>query len=169
MKYLNWLAGAAGFRQSDQRLFELAVAPPGREVIRRAASGALLFASETLAPEVIAGITPDLINSRVATVASRLTLLLALRGDLGVIEDAGKMLAANVERRVFVLLLIRLVSGRDTALAARLAAMLPAGHPSAKVVLGDDADHSSPTILDDLGDPEAVAEVQSYLFPQKQR
>lgn len=162
------LVAVAAPPSNQQRLFELAITP-GREVIRRAASRALLSAGETLAPELIVGITPDLINSRVATVASCLTLLLAWRGEVGVIEDAGKMLAANAKRRVFVLLLIWLVKDRDTALAARLTAMLPAGHQSVKLVIEDDAGQSSSSILDDLGDPEVVAEVLSYLFPQRQR
>lgn len=162
------LVAVAAPPSSQQRLLELAITP-GRGVIRRAASRALLSAGETLGPELIAGITPDLINSRVATVASSLTLLLAWRGDVCVIEDAGKMLAANAERRVFVLLLIWLVKNRDIALTERLTAMLPAGHPAVKLALGDEAGSSSSSILDDLGEPEAVAEVQSYLFPQKQR
>lgn len=161
------IAIAAG-QAIQERLFDLAITP-GRLLIRRPASNALLAAGEALAPEIISRITPDLIISRTAAVAANLVLLLAWRGEMSVIEESGKMLATNAGRRVFVLLLIWLVKDRDAALAARLAAMLPTDHPSLQWALGGDADRNSATMLDDLGEPEAVAEVLNYFIPKKQR
>lgn len=148
----------------QERLFDLAITP-GRLFIRRPASNALLAAGEALAPEIISRITPDLIISRTAAVAANLVLLLAWRGEMSVIEESGKMLATNAERRVFVLLLIWLVKDRDAALAAHLTAMLPTDHPSLQWALGGDAGQNSASMLDDLGEPEAVAEVLRYFIP----
>lgn len=160
------LIASAAAPAIQERLFDLAITP-GRLFIRRPASNALLAAGDTLASEIIARITPELIMSRTAAVASTLALLLAWRGEISVVADVGKMLATSAERRVFVLLLILLVKDRDAALAAHLTAMLPPNHPSIQLALGGDSDRSPATILDDLGDPEAVAEVLHYLIPQK--
>lgn len=159
------LAGAAA-PAFQQKLFDLAITP-GRLTIRRAASRTLLAAGETLRPELIALITPNLIISRTAGVASDLALLLAWRGEISVIEESGKMLATRAGRRVFILLLILVVKDHNPALTERLTAMLPTNHPSVQWVIGGDASQYSATMLDDLGGPEEVAAVLPYLAPQE--
>ncbi|WP_297485961.1 hypothetical protein [Ferrovum sp.] len=161
------LIAAAAVPAFQERLLDLAITP-GKLFIRRAASKALLAAEDTLASEIIARITPELIMFRTIAIASDLTLLLALRGDVGVIKEVGMMLATNADRRVFVLLLVWVVKHRDAALTAHLTAMMPADHPSIQLALRGELDASPATILDDLGAPEAVAEVLRYLTLEKE-
>ncbi len=146
----------------QKRLFDLSVAP-GTLQVRIAASRALLIAHESIASEIVAGITPDLIKSRDSSIACQLTLLLGVRGQLIDVEKSAEALATSDERRVFLVLLVWLVNDRDANVAKRIAAMLPTNHRAVQWALGNPIDEVSDTILDDLGDVHAVAETLPYL------
>lgn len=81
------------------QLFELAV-NPGRRIVRQTAAQALIVGYEHVAPEIVARITPQLLGTRIEGVASRLLLLVALRGEIGHIVKVAEALSTNEKRRV---------------------------------------------------------------------
>jgi hypothetical protein len=116
--------------------------------------------------EIIARITPELLTTRMESVAARLSLLLAWRGGPDAIATAAQTLATNDRRRVFLVLMIHRLRVRDRAQAEHIAKMLPADHPAVMWALGGQPDISD-NLLDDLGDPLSVAAVLPYLKAQK--
>ena len=162
---LALLARAAG-AATQQLLLDLAVSPGGRNV-RTAAAGALLAGAEHVAPEVIARITPALLTRRIEPVAARLSVLLAWRGELDAVTKAAEVLAISDKRRVFLVLIIRVLTARDPATANQIAGMLPANHPVAAWALGQDIGAIPDDLLDNLGDPLSVAEVLPYLKAER--
>ena len=142
----------------QHRLFDLAVTP-GRDVITQTAATALLLASAHLPAQVIARITPELLErSEIpAPVAVRLTLLFAWRADIGAVHRAAEILAVHPKRRVLVVLLTSLINDRDSETANLLAAMLPEGHAGVAWALGAKVDVLDDALLADLGDPATCA------------
>jgi hypothetical protein len=84
-------------------------------------------------------------------VASRLLLLLAMRGELSVVLDTAAVLATNDKRRVLLLLVIWIMCERARATAERIAVLLPANHPAVGWVLGGRTGKFRDDLLDDLG------------------
>ena len=141
---------------------------PGRRIVRQTAAQALIVGYE-FAPEIVARITPQLLGTRIEGVASRLLLLVALRGEIGHIVKVAEALSTNEKRRVLLLLAIWILRERDASAADRIARMLPTNHAGvkwalvgAKGKLGDEA-------LDDLGDPISVAQVLQFMGPKEKR
>jgi hypothetical protein len=150
----------------QMRLFELAVTP-GRATVRRSAAHALLAGRDQVAPEVIALITPQILSTRTEAVASRLLLLLALRGDVSVVLDMAAALATNDKRRVLLLLAIWILRDQDRPMAERIAALLPANHAAVGWALGGATGEFRGDLLDDLGDPLATEQVLQFMKPKK--
>jgi hypothetical protein len=150
----------------QERLLDLAITP-GRGQARRAAVYALLDASESVAPELVARITPELLASRAAPVAATLALLLALRAEPAAVVEVARALATYSKRRVLLVLLAWVLADRDRDAAEGVTALLPPGHVAIAWALG-----SGPKILDDsalakLGDPLICAQVLLWLNPPK--
>jgi hypothetical protein len=100
-------------------------------------------------------------------VASRLVVLLSLRGDMASIDAAAQRLATSAERRVFLVLMIWMLNGRDPSAADRVAKLLPRGHIASAWALGTHTGIVADNALDDLGSPAAVAQVLPHLKPAK--
>ena len=158
------LLARTGGREYQDRLFELALAP-GRVVIRRLAASSLLEASEAIVPEVVARISAKILTGRAvpAAVAVQLTLLFALRAEIGAVRDAANVVAVDAKRRVLVLLLIRVLTERDFELAQILANLLPADHVGVAWALGGDIDTPNDALLADLGEPIVCGQVLLYM------
>jgi hypothetical protein len=155
-----------GDKDMQDRMFDLAILP-GRLAIRRAAANALVVASDALPHEFVTRIVPDLLISRMEAVASRLVVLLSLRGDMASIDAAAQRLATSAERRVFLVLMIWMLNGRDPSAADRVAKLLPRGHIASAWALGTHTGIVADNALDDLGSPAAVAQVLPHLKPAK--
>lgn len=154
--------------QFQARLFELAVSP-GRRNVRQAAAAALLASCEEVAPEIVERITPQLLGSRLEVVASRLLLLVALRGQIDQLLEAAEVLSTSAKRRVLLLLAIWVVRNRDTSAADRIARMLPANHAGVKWALAGAGGNLNDSCLDDLGDPISVEQVLLFMRPTKKK
>jgi hypothetical protein len=159
------LLATAGGPPARARLFELALTP-GRAVVRRAAAAALFINSDSIEHELILRITPEILATRVESVATLFALLLATKGDPVTVTKAAEVLATNSKRRVLLILLSRVLSERDGDAAKRIADMLPAKHAAVALPLVEDVEISD-ELLADLGDPASVAEVLHYVKPQK--
>ena len=159
------LVRAADPRYQDQ-LFELAV-NPGRRVVRLAAATALMVGHQQVAPETVGRITPQLLGTGIEGVASRLLLLLAVRGETAEIVKAAEALSTMEKRRVLLLLAIWVVRERDATAAERIARMLPTNHAGLKWALAGAKGKLGDTALDDLGDPVSVEQVLSFMLPKK--
>jgi hypothetical protein len=146
----------------QERLFELAV-NPGRLKVRRVAAHALLAASDHVMESVLALVTPQILVTRDEAVTSRLLLLLAVRGEIGVVIKAAETLATNERRRVLLLLAIWILRDRDLTAAERIAVMLPKDHMAVAWVLGRDIGKFRDQMLDDLGDPLSVEQVLQFM------
>jgi len=144
------------------RLFELAI-EPGSLRVRRAAASALLHTSGAIAWEVTARITPELLATRIPSVATHLVLMLAAEGELAAVERAAEQLATNPKRRVLLLLLIWVVQDRDARMAERLAHMLPPEHPAVVWAFGAETQVADEGMLSDLGEPGICSEVLIYM------
>jgi hypothetical protein len=164
-RLLTLLARAAG-PSFQERLFALAAAP-GVTDVRRAAAASLLRGHEGIAPEVVVRITPELLTTCLEPVASRLSLLLAARGHLDAVIEAAEALATNDKRRVLLLLLVWVLTGRDRTSADKVADMLPPDHPAIAWARGSDTDSINELVLEDLGDPLNVAEVLYWINQKK--
>jgi hypothetical protein len=161
LRYKVFLLLADATPHMQQKLLDLAVGP-GRRDVSRAAVGALLARAKKVAPAVIAGIHSDAIATLAEPVAVKLAMLLAWKGELDVIQTVAKALATNDRRRVFLLLIVRILAARDRALAETVAAMLPPNHKAIPWAFGEEV-HVTDDLLDDLGDPLSVEEVLPYL------
>jgi len=161
------LVRAAG-RDPQDRLFELAV-NPGKQTVRHAAAHALLAGNEHVAPEVIARISPQVLNNRLEVVASRLLLLLTIKGSTSNILKIAAALATNDKRRVLLLLAIWLLWERDQQTAKRIASMLPANHAAVTWALGGGKGEIDDNRLDDLGDPLSVDQVLLFMKPKPKK
>jgi hypothetical protein len=159
------LARSAG-APIQRLLFDLA-ASPGQLSVRRAAASALLAGADHAAPEIVARITPVLLATRPESVAARLLVLLAWKGELDAVMKAAEALATNEKRRVFLVLIIGMLADRDAAAANQIAGMLPANHPAVAWALGKNIGAPPENVLDNLGDPSSVAEVLLYLKPER--
>jgi HEAT repeat protein len=153
---------------SQVRLLDLAL-NPGRTAVRRAAAHAFVAVSEHIEADVIARISAKDLASRIEPVASRLLLLLALRGDLRHVLAIAEALATNDKRKALLLLVIWVMRDRDLPTAKRIATMLPAGHPAIAWALVNAAHKFDETLLDDLGDPLSVDEVLLFMAPKKKK
>lgn len=152
----------------QEDLFGLAV-NPGRSIVRLAAMNALLTHIEKVATEIVALITPELIQTRMEGLASRLLLLAAARGEMGNILPIAEALATNLKRRVLLLLAIWALPERDAQTAQRIANMLPVNHVGVQWALAGGTGRMSETALDDLGDPICVTEVLKFMQPTEKR
>lgn len=161
------LIGAADPRFQSE-LFELAV-NPGRRKIRLAASGALMAGHEHVVSEILGQITPQLLGTRIESVASRLLLLVALRGEIGDVLKAAEALSTSETRRVLLLLAIWVIRDRDTSAAEQIARMLPTNHAGVRWALAGAEGKLDDTALDDLGDPINVEQVFLFMRPKKKR
>ena len=157
-------------RAADPRfqgqLFEIAVSP-GRRIVRQAAAAALIAGHQQVASETVGRITPQLLGTRIEGVASRLLLLLAIRGEIGEVVKAAEALSTIEKRRVLLLLAIWVVRDRDAGEAERIARMLPMNHPGVKWALAGAEGKLDDTALDDLGDPISVGQVLAFMQQKK--
>ena len=158
------LLARTGGREYQDKLVDLALAL-GRVVMRRSAASALLEAHEDVLPEVVARISAKALAGRTmpAAVAVQLTLLFALRAEIGAVRDAANVLAVNARRRVLVLLLIRVLTERDFEFAQSLGRLLPADHVGVAWALGGDIDKPDDALLADLGEPIVCGQVLLYM------
>jgi len=157
----NLLAKTAGAIIHD-KLFDLAVQPGGGGV-RRAAAVSLLQAGKVIDQTVIDRITPKLLASRYEPVAGVLAVLLGCRGAIPAIRAAAEELAANLKRRVLLLLVVRVLNYREKSTAEEVAAMLPAGHSGVAWALGRAQEKVYDAMIADLGDHAMCAEVLTYM------
>lgn len=149
-------------------LFELAVSP-GRRIVRQAAAAALIAGAEHVTPEIVERITPQLLGTRIESVASRLLLLVALRAEIDQIVKVAEALSTNEKRRVLLLLAVWVVRDRDLSLAERIARMLPANHAGVNWAMAGANGKLNDTALDDLGDPMSVEQVLRFMRPEKKK
>lgn len=157
-----------GSADMQDLLLELAI-NPGRVPVRRAAAQALMTSFDEVAPEVVGRISAEVISNKSESVASRLLVLVALRGELHHNLSIAETLATNHKRRVLLLLAIWFLRGRDQATASRIAAMLPADHPAVtRAILGENAEFTS-DMLEDLGDQLNVDQVLLFMAPPKKQ
>lgn len=152
----------------QRQLFDLAV-NPGRRPVRVNAAGALLAGHGQVTRKTVSRITPQLLATRVEAVASRLLLLLSLRGEMDQILKAAEALSTIDKRRVLLLLAIWIVRERDATAAERVARMLPANHAGVKWALASAKGKLGDTALDDLGDPISVEQVLLFMRPTKKK
>jgi hypothetical protein len=148
------------------KLFELAVSP-GRRIVRQAAAAALMYGYEHVVPEIVGGITPQMLETRIEGVASRLLILVAVRGEINDVLKVVEALSTSEKRRVLLLLAIWVVRDRDALAAERIARMLPANHVGVKWALAGANGKLNETALDDLGDPICVEQVFHFMRPKK--
>jgi hypothetical protein len=149
-------------------LLELAV-NPGRRIVRQAAATALMVGHERVAGDVVARITPRLLQGRIESVASRLLILLAARAEIDHVLEVAEALSTNDKRRVLLLLAIWVLRDRDPSTADRVARMLPTNHPGVKWALAGAEGKLGDTMLDDLGDPISVEQVLSFMSPKQKK
>ena len=155
------LALTAG-SELQERLFGLAN-QPGRASVRGPAALALLEAAEVIPPALVAQISAPLLATRIPAVAAPLTLLVAMRGETPQVRHIADALATNRKRRVLILLLIWVVTERDSAAARDMAALLPPGHAAGAWALEGRAPAPTEATLSDLGEPDICTEVLFYL------
>jgi len=136
--------------------------------VRDAAAEALLAGHDRVVGDVVARITPRLLETRIESVASRLLLLVALQAESGEVVKVAAALSTNDKRRVMLLLAICVLRERESSSADRIARMLPANHPGVAWALAGAQGKLRDTALDDLGDPIAVAQVL-LLMRRKQK
>ncbi|MFC0349862.1 nSTAND3 domain-containing NTPase [Undibacterium danionis] len=146
------------------KLFELATSP-GKLSFRLSAVHALLAEYERVAPETLAQITPQLLNKLAVVIASRLLLLLAVKGNDEDLLDVTRALAANNKQRVLLLLVIWGVQERSMHIATQVASFLPLRHPAVSWALGGAKEKLDEKLLDDLGDPQNVEQVLLFMQP----
>lgn len=159
-------------RAADARfqsnLFELAVSP-GRRIVRLAAAAALMDGQDHVTSEIVGRITPQLLGTRIESVASRLLMLVAIRGEIDQVLKTAEVLSTSAKRRVLLLLAIWVVRDRDASAAEQIARMLPANHAGVKWVLAGAKGKIDDTALDDLGDAISVEQVLLFTRPKNKR
>lgn len=152
----------------QSNLFELAVSP-GRRIVRQAAAAALMSGYMHVVPEIVGRITPQLLGTRIEGVASRLLILVAVRGEINDVLKVVEALSTSEKRRVLLLLAIWVVRDRDALAAERIARMLPANHVGVKWALAGAKGKLNETALDDLGDPISVEQVFLFMRSKKKK
>lgn len=157
------LLAASGDLDLQERLFDLSIRPGRRTSVRSAAARGLLQGAEAVATVIVDKITTRLLASRYEPVAASLALLLAFRGDPDQVRAVAEELATNAKRRVLILLLVWVMSGRDLQVAQEMAAMLPAGHKALTWALGGEIEEPDDALLEDLGDPATCNSVLAYM------
>jgi len=160
-RIFSHLAKAYGFR-FQERLFVDAI-DGGAGVHRKAAAQALLSCGDYADSRIVSGITDEMLRTTFAPVAVKLCLLLAWQADVERIVSAAASLATHRNRRVFLVLMIWLLSGRDEVAARSIAAFLPDGHLAIRWAFGERLVDCPDSLLDDLGDVRSVSEVMSYV------
>lgn len=150
----------------QERLFDVAVAP-GNAAVRRAAANALVVHSRQVVPDVVAKVTPDVVRTRIHGVATWLLLLAALCGDTDRLLRIAEELATHSQRRVFLLLMIWVLTEKDAALAQRVAGMLPANHAGVLWALAGGKGEIGDSVFDDLGDAVSVDHVLRIMRPAR--
>ena len=145
-------------------LFGWAVSPGGIE-IRRAAARALYLQARQVGPEVLDQIDARIVMQQPAYIAAALTAMFAHSAESDAILVFGQAMAGNLERRVLVLLLIRLIAVRFPETRRRLVEFMPGSHPAVAWAAGDqdarvDLDDGA---LDDFGDVATCDAVLTYL------
>ncbi|WP_212733117.1 hypothetical protein [Terriglobus roseus] len=152
--------------EGQQLLFDLAT-QPGRVGMKRDAALSLWQLSGTIAPEVIAQISPAVLLSQNASVAVRLTNVLACEGSLEAVRVAAHALAVSQTRKALILLLIRYVSKRNTEVAESLATLLPTDHPALTWAMGGEIAWTDDEALSDLASPEVCREIFVFMKPSQ--
>lgn len=148
------------------RLFHLVATAPSS--VAQAAALALLGALQHVTPDLAAAVTPALLTQAEPYTAARLALLLACRGEMERVVETCSLVAAHLDRRALVVLVIWVMKDRDPSTASRLAALLPLGHAAIAKALGAATRELIDTDLADLGDPMIVAEVLTFIGKQGQ-
>ncbi|MDH4557811.1 hypothetical protein E8F11_22005 [Pseudomonas sp. BN417] len=152
------LLATTGRQSMQERLLEMAVAP-GRAELHEAAASALLQACDATGLDVVARITPDILTTQPPTVATNLALLFTIKADLASVINTARALATHEKRRVLLVLMIRILAGRDQASAQTVEALLPKGHPAVAWAFGNQSETLDDALLADLGDPASCAQV----------
>ncbi len=160
------IVASRGNAAQQTKLMRLVITP-SKLSVRQSAAWALLVAHEYLMPEVTALLTPDLLLSRVESIAVLLTLIYAANATLESVRTAAEQLAASLKRRVLLLLVIRELVERDAELAQRIARMLPESHPALAWAFGEEMESVHDEMVSDLGDPGICAEVLFFMRPTK--
>lgn len=153
-------------RSFQTRLFELATSP-GRLTFRRSAAHALLVCFEHAMQETLAQITPQLLIALVEDIASRLLLLLSMKGRKNDLLNAVKTLTTHAKRRVLVLLAIWGGREQSPLVAIEIASMLPANHVAVIWALEGAQEPLNETHFEDLGDPHSVEQVLLFMQPKQ--
>lgn len=139
---------------------------PGNKWIRQQASLALAVGYEHIVPSVLQRVTPEVLISKIPSVASRLLLLLTCAGDADTVLRAAEMVSSKSTRRVLLLLMIWLLREHDQQLAERIGRMLPSSNVGIAWALAGGGDGLGDTSLDELGDPACVEEVLNFMQPK---
>jgi hypothetical protein len=116
------------------QLFDLATTP-GRGFVRRQAAAGLLSSLNSIPPELVVKITPELLESQIASVAARLALVLGVAGGKHEVKKAAESLAASNHRRVLLVLLIRARHDIGSRQAKELRDTATGQTPSARMVV----------------------------------
>ena len=161
------IVASRGNAAQQAKLMKLVITP-SKLSVRQSAAWALLIAHEYLMPEVTAQITPELLLSRVESIAVLLTLIYAANAGLQSVRTAAEQLAASSKRRVLLLLVIHRLVERDQALAQQIARMLPSNHPALAWAFGEQMESVQDGLVSDLGDPGICAEVLFFMRPVKE-
>jgi hypothetical protein len=160
------LLAGSGKVEMQELLLDLAV-NPGRVPVRRAAAHALMLCFDRVLLEVVGRISAPVIASEIEPVASRLLMLVALRGEFQQNLSIAESLATNHNRRVLLLLVIWLMRDRDQDTSNRIASMLPAGHAAVLRALSGANSEITSGMLDDLGDQLNADQVMLFMVPKK--
>lgn len=133
-----------------------------RMAVRRAAARALFERQEHLADETIAMLDEDMVLRLPAPIAGCYAMMIGLRGRADRVDSLAAGLAASDDRRIFLALLAVALRDRDPERSAKIAAMLPDGHP-ARCWASSDEVMISPDMLIDLGDASSVNEALNWM------
>ena len=161
LKLIELLA-ERGAKLFQGRLLDRACAP-GRATVRRSAAHAMLAQQHPVEQAIIDRIDAGMVATRIAGVASRLLLILSVRGSEQTLLHIGRELAGRSKRRAMVLLAVWATRDTRPGLAAELTQLLPAGH---SVIAWLEAERRRPIddpLVSDLGDPAVCTEVLGWL------
>lgn len=144
------------------RLFDLSVSP-GDRAHRISAAFALLIEHDHVEPQLVTNITPNLLLRLIAEVASRLLLLLTLRGGEASLMSVVQVLAADSNRRVFLLLALWVALDGSQNVVAQITNLLPPKHPAVVAILEGNLGILTQHLLQDLGDEPSVDQVLKFM------
>jgi hypothetical protein len=151
-----------GGLELQERLLELAVRP-GRSAVVYDASKAILTERNSLDSRIVNKITTYLLSNCAPLIAVEFTLIAACRLSMEDLLHIARVIAANAERRVLVLLMLWPRLQLDGVTKSYIEALLPEQHRSllwistGPSMLGDDA------LISDLGDADVCEAVLAYL------